>query len=262
MDLFFQDFHLIVKFRQRSPGIKFHRYCSRRVHTNTTHPLKQPDTPKYTILQYLFSWTLSCFHLDRMWSKWYRLCYNWKPLRRCFLSNLLMTMNLNVNKEITCITAYHVCAVSQVWVVELVIVRLNKVLVAYTNRQPVAWVLIDSKSNCTAVFTFLLQRRLQKTQMVIVGFSWLDNGIWNNVDSSMLKLRTEFEANFVIKNGRVVWEFLQSLKAIFQDFVDFLTQRSGKPSSTFVKSVSHPFFASSIEPDLLLECKDFDIKLD
>ena len=59
------------------------------------------------------------------------------------------------------------------------------------------------------------------------------------------------------------WEYLlENIPDLGQDFVDFLTQRSGKPSSTFVKSVSHPFFASSIEPDLLLECKDFDIICD
>lgn len=45
------------------------------------------------------------------------------------------------------------------------------------------------------------------------------------------------------------WEYLlENIPDLGQDFVDFLTQRSGKPSSTFVKSVSHLFLrqASSL----------------
>jgi hypothetical protein len=59
------------------------------------------------------------------------------------------------------------------------------------------------------------------------------------------------------------WEYLlENIPDLGQDFVDFLTQRSGKPSSTFVKAVSHPFFASSTQPDILLECQDFDVICD
>ncbi|GBO52319.1 hypothetical protein APA_5409 [Pseudanabaena sp. lw0831] len=59
------------------------------------------------------------------------------------------------------------------------------------------------------------------------------------------------------------WEYLlENVPDLGQDFVDFLTQRSGKPSSTFVKAVSYPFYASGIQPDILLECQDFDILCD
>jgi hypothetical protein len=59
------------------------------------------------------------------------------------------------------------------------------------------------------------------------------------------------------------WEYLlENIPDLGQDFVDFLTQRSGKPSSTFVKSVSHPSFSSVLQPDMLLECQDFDIICD
>ncbi len=59
------------------------------------------------------------------------------------------------------------------------------------------------------------------------------------------------------------WEYLlENIPDLGQDFVDFLTQRSGKPSSTFVKSFSHPSFSSGLQPDILLECQDFDIICD
>lgn len=59
------------------------------------------------------------------------------------------------------------------------------------------------------------------------------------------------------------WEYLlENIQDLGQDFVDFLTQRSGKPSSTFVKAVSHPSFTSDIQPDIVLECQDFDIFCD
>ncbi|MFN7760095.1 MAG: hypothetical protein ACK5RE_05380 [Pseudanabaena sp.] len=59
------------------------------------------------------------------------------------------------------------------------------------------------------------------------------------------------------------WEYLlENIQDLGQDFVDFLTQRSGKPSSTFVKAVSYPFFMSDIQPDIILECQDFDILCD
>ncbi len=56
------------------------------------------------------------------------------------------------------------------------------------------------------------------------------------------------------------WEYLlENVPDLGQELVDFLTQRSSKPSSTFVKAVSNPFGSSDIQPDLLLECRDFDI---
>ncbi|PZV13843.1 MAG: hypothetical protein DCF20_14330 [Pseudanabaena sp.] len=59
------------------------------------------------------------------------------------------------------------------------------------------------------------------------------------------------------------WEYLlENIQELGQDFVDFLTQRSGKPSSTFIKAVSYPFFTSGIQPDILLECQDFDVICD
>ncbi len=59
------------------------------------------------------------------------------------------------------------------------------------------------------------------------------------------------------------WEYLlENILDLGQDFVDFLTQRSGKPSSTFVKAASYPIFESELQPDMLLECQDFDIICD
>jgi hypothetical protein len=59
------------------------------------------------------------------------------------------------------------------------------------------------------------------------------------------------------------WEYLlENVQYLGQDFVDFLTQRSGKSSSTFVKAVSDPSLLSDIQPDILLECQDFDILCD
>ncbi len=56
------------------------------------------------------------------------------------------------------------------------------------------------------------------------------------------------------------WEYLlENVPDLGQELVDFLTQRSSKPSSTFVKAVSNPFGSSDMQPDLLLECRDFDI---
>ena len=59
------------------------------------------------------------------------------------------------------------------------------------------------------------------------------------------------------------WEYLlENIQDLGQDFVDFLMQRSGKASSTFVKAISYPFLSSDIQPDILLECQDFDILCD
>ena len=59
------------------------------------------------------------------------------------------------------------------------------------------------------------------------------------------------------------WEYLlDNIHDLGQEFVDFLTQRSGKPTSLFVKAVSYPFLSSDVQPDLLLECDDFDIICD
>ena len=59
------------------------------------------------------------------------------------------------------------------------------------------------------------------------------------------------------------WEYLlENIPDLGQEFVDFLTQRSGKSSSNFVKAVSHPFFGADLQPDLLLECQNFDIVCD
>ena len=59
------------------------------------------------------------------------------------------------------------------------------------------------------------------------------------------------------------WEYLlENIPDLGQEFVDFLTQRSGKPSSSLIKAVSYPFFGADLQPDLLLECQDFDIVCD
>lgn len=59
------------------------------------------------------------------------------------------------------------------------------------------------------------------------------------------------------------WEYLlESVPDLGQELVDFLAQRSGKRSSPFIKAVSYPFISSDIQPDILLECQDFDIICD
>jgi len=59
------------------------------------------------------------------------------------------------------------------------------------------------------------------------------------------------------------WEYLlENIQDLGQEFVDFLTQRSGRRSSPFVKAVSSPFISSDVQPDLVLECQDFDIICD
>lgn len=59
------------------------------------------------------------------------------------------------------------------------------------------------------------------------------------------------------------WEYLlENIQDLGQELVDFLTQRSGKPSSLFVNAVSYPFLSSDIQPDLILKCQDFDIICD
>lgn len=59
------------------------------------------------------------------------------------------------------------------------------------------------------------------------------------------------------------WEYLlENIQDLGQEFVDFLTQRSGRRSSPFVKAVSYPFISSDVQPDFLLECQDFDIICD
>jgi hypothetical protein len=59
------------------------------------------------------------------------------------------------------------------------------------------------------------------------------------------------------------WEYLlENIQNLGQEFVDFLTQRSGKPSSTFIKAVSYPFLSPDIQPDFILKCQDFDIVCD
>jgi hypothetical protein len=59
------------------------------------------------------------------------------------------------------------------------------------------------------------------------------------------------------------WEYLLgNIPDLGQDFVDFLMQRSGKPSSTFIKAVGYPFLSPDVQPDFILKCEDFDIICD
>ena len=59
------------------------------------------------------------------------------------------------------------------------------------------------------------------------------------------------------------WEYLlENVPHIGQELVDFLVQRSGKAGSKFVRATSHPSIAVDAQPDLLLECQDFDIICD
>ncbi|NMF60283.1 hypothetical protein [Pseudanabaena yagii] len=59
------------------------------------------------------------------------------------------------------------------------------------------------------------------------------------------------------------WEYLlENIHDLGQEFVDFLMQRSGKHSSNFLKAVSYPSISDEIQPDLVLECQDFDIICD
>jgi hypothetical protein len=58
------------------------------------------------------------------------------------------------------------------------------------------------------------------------------------------------------------WEYLlENIPSIGQEFVDFLVQRSGKSGSRLIRAVSYPSIAN-VQPDLLLECQDFDIICD
>ncbi len=59
------------------------------------------------------------------------------------------------------------------------------------------------------------------------------------------------------------WEYLlENIHDLGQEFVDFLMQRSGKHSSNFLNAVSYPSISDEIQPDLVLECQDFDIICD
>ncbi len=59
------------------------------------------------------------------------------------------------------------------------------------------------------------------------------------------------------------WEYLlENIPSIGQEFVDFLVQRSGKAGSKFIRATSYPSVAADVQPDLLLECEDFDIICD
>ena len=50
------------------------------------------------------------------------------------------------------------------------------------------------------------------------------------------------------------WEYLlDNIPDLGQDLVDFLTQRSGKPSSTFIKAVGYPFLSPDVQPDFILK---------
>ncbi len=59
------------------------------------------------------------------------------------------------------------------------------------------------------------------------------------------------------------WEYLlENIHDLGQEFVDFLMQRSGKHSSNFLKAISYPSISDEIQPDVVLECQDFDIICD
>jgi hypothetical protein len=59
------------------------------------------------------------------------------------------------------------------------------------------------------------------------------------------------------------WEYLlENVSELGQEFVDFVTQRSGKPSSQFLSATSYPTISNSFQPDLLIECQDFNIICD
>lgn len=59
------------------------------------------------------------------------------------------------------------------------------------------------------------------------------------------------------------WEYLlENIQDLGQELVDFLAQRSGRRSSRFIKAVSYPFISSDVQPELILECQDFDIICD
>jgi hypothetical protein len=57
----------------------------------------------------------------------------------------------------------------------------------------------------------------------------------------------------------VSWEYLlENIPDLGQELVDFLTQRAGKPSSVFIQATTYPY-TTTAQPDILLECQDFDI---
>ncbi|PZU97779.1 MAG: hypothetical protein DCE90_06785 [Pseudanabaena sp.] len=56
------------------------------------------------------------------------------------------------------------------------------------------------------------------------------------------------------------WEYLlENIPDLGQELVDFMTQRAGNSSSEFIKATTYPYTTSAIQPDILLECQDFDI---
>ncbi|OIP76561.1 MAG: hypothetical protein AUK48_05640 [Oscillatoriales cyanobacterium CG2_30_44_21] len=56
------------------------------------------------------------------------------------------------------------------------------------------------------------------------------------------------------------WEYLlENVPELGQELVDFLTQRAGNFSSEFIKATTYPYTTSAEQPDILLECQDFDI---
>ncbi|NUN65135.1 hypothetical protein HCU40_10300 [Pseudanabaena biceps] len=59
------------------------------------------------------------------------------------------------------------------------------------------------------------------------------------------------------------WEYLlENIPDLGQDLVDFLTQRSGKASSALIRASSYPDISGDVQPDILIECQDFDIVCD
>ncbi|MDX2254521.1 MAG: hypothetical protein NW214_03305 [Pseudanabaenaceae cyanobacterium bins.39] len=59
------------------------------------------------------------------------------------------------------------------------------------------------------------------------------------------------------------WEYLlENVSELGQEFVDFVTQRSGKASSQFLSATSYPHLSDNLQPDLLIECQDFNIICD
>jgi hypothetical protein len=116
--------------------------------------------------------------------------------------------------------------VSQSRIVELIVVLLNCVLVADSNSQPVAGVLVNPECHCAAFVSSFLKWRFEQTEMIVVSLGGFNDFVWDDVDSIVLELSTELEVKLWVKDARVICHFLErlyiNLKLLFDLFRFFL----------------------------------------
>lgn len=127
-----------------------------------------------------------------------------------------MTMNLNRSSSTT-VGTNQVGAVTKIGVVEGVVACCDRVLVAGSDCKPVARIFLDLESYPARTVAFFLEGRLKQTEVVVVAFSRLDEGVADYSDAGMLKLRAKLEVDLAVKNGGIVCGLLQNL----QKSIDF-----------------------------------------